>query len=190
MDFTKFAVTLFVILSQVKFQVKQSIHKSGVSRDMPWVQEKKFQRLFWRSLGMGLPLLEQDRKVLLLKRLFHVSLTIFTGTARKDAGTGVIGTICQKWHQQKQERLNLISSLNLQATWSPVCPLITNGWIYIRQTDLDTSHSPTCQEIQTMEAKTSAFIGKHQLVKLFRTQWITPGQQPIFARKLAPDARV
>ena len=106
---------------------------------------------------------------------------VFTGTARKDAGAGVIGTICQKWHQQKQERLNLISSLNLQATWSPVCPLITNGWIYIRQTDLDTSHSPTCQEIQTMEAKTSAFIGKHQLVKLFRTQWITPGQQPIFA---------
>ena len=45
---------------------------------------------------MGLPLLEQDRKVLLLKRLFHVSLTIFTGTARKDAGAGVIGTICQK----------------------------------------------------------------------------------------------
>ena len=29
-------------------------------------------------------------------RLFHVSLTVFKGMARKDAGAGVIGTICQK----------------------------------------------------------------------------------------------
>ena len=45
---------------------------------------------------MGLPLLEQGQDLLLLSRLFHVSLTVFTGMARKDEGAGVIGTICQK----------------------------------------------------------------------------------------------